>query len=83
MSKFLDETPEERILRRIDSCTYTLYLISEELQDSSDLEYRADLLVAIENFCEVASHVVDTGRAIAWQHTLTPAEIAAQEDNSD
>lgn len=83
MEKFIDETQNERAIRRIESCTYTLISILEELEDLESIEERADLLIAGEEFYEVAMCVTDEIRAIAWQHTLTPAEISAQEEDND
>lgn len=81
MAKFLDETDHERTLRRLAACTYTLMAVSEDLDDTDDLEERADLLIAVENLYEVAIHIVECGRDIAWQHSMTPSQI--ERDNQE
>jgi hypothetical protein len=83
MEKFIDETQNERAIRRVESCTYTMISVIEELEDVESVEERADLLVAIEELYEVSMCLVDEVRGIAWQHTLTPAEISAQEEDND
>ncbi len=70
--QFLQETEHERTLRRLKSCTHTLYSIVDELQDPLEVDQRADLLIAVENLIEVASYVTDQCRGIAWQHTPVP-----------
>lgn len=83
MEKFIDETQNERTIRRVEACTYTLMSVLDELDDLDSIEERADLLIAIEEFYDVAMCITDVGRGIAWQHTLTPAEISAQEEDND
>jgi hypothetical protein len=78
--QFIPESEHERNIRRIKSCTHTLYAIAEELTDPGEIEERADLLIAIENLNEIASYVIDSGRGIAWQYSKTPSEL---EDESD
>lgn len=81
MAKFSDETEHERTLRRLAACTYTLIAVAEDLDDTDNLEERADLLIAVENLYDVAMHIVECGRDIAWQHTLTPSQI--EKDNQE
>ena len=81
---FLNEDPHKRILRRLSACTHTLYAVAEELDDFEDEEMedpekRGDLLIAVENLIDVATHLTDEIRAIAWQHTLTPQQIEEQD----
>lgn len=83
MEKFIEETQNERAIRRIESCTYTMISILDELEDLETIEERADLLVAAEDLFETTMCLVDEVRGIAWQHTLTPAEISAQEEDND
>jgi len=83
MKEFIEETTTERAVRRVESCTYTMISIIDELVDPENVEDRADLLVAIEELYEVAMSLVDDVRGIAWQYTLTPAEISAQEEDND
>jgi hypothetical protein len=64
---FLQETEQERALRRIISCTHTLYSVSDELEDPEEIDDRADLLIAAENLLDVAIHVTEAIRQIAWQ----------------
>jgi len=78
--QFLQETEHERTLRRLKSCTHTLYAISEELQDPLEVDQRADLLIAVENLIEVASYVTDQCRGIAWQYTPVPGADDEDED---
>lgn len=76
MARFLDETQHERIMRRLVACSYTLAAVADDLDDTDDLEERADLLIAVENLYDIAMHIVESGRDIAWQHSLTPEQIA-------
>jgi hypothetical protein len=55
--------------------------VSGDLDDTDDLEERADLLIAVENLYEVAIHIVECGRDIAWQHSMTPSQI--ERDNQE
>lgn len=73
--RFLQETEHERTMRRLKSCTHTLYSLVEELEDPTDVESRADLVIAAENLAEIASYVIDTCRNIAWQYSPTPGEL--------
>jgi hypothetical protein len=82
MEKFIDETQNERTIRRIDACTYTLMSVIDELEDLDSVEERADLLISIEAFYDVAMCITDMARDIAWQYSLTPAEISAQEEDN-
>lgn len=88
---FLEEDLSQRVLRRIIACTHTLYRVAEELDDLDEevddeiteevtTEKRGDLLIAVENLIDIAMYVTDSSRGIAWRHTLTPEEIANQED---
>ena len=65
--QFIQETDHERSIRRILSCTHTLYSVLEELDDLDDVTERGDLLIAVENLMDVTGLVTDVGRAIAWQ----------------
>ena len=67
--QFIQETDHERSLRRILSCTHTLYSVLDELDDLDDdqIQERGDLLIAIENLFDITTIVTDVGRAIAWQ----------------
>lgn len=76
-----DETPHERTMRRLLSCTHTLYSIADELEDPVDIDERGDLLIAVENLIDIAQYVTESARGIAWQYSKTPAEIAQEEDN--
>lgn len=69
---FLQETEIERTLRRITSCTHTLYSVADELEDPEDVDSRADLLIAVENLIDVALHVTEAARGIAWQYSPLP-----------
>lgn len=69
---FLQETEHERTMRRIVSCTHTLYSVIEDLSDPIDIEARADLLIAAENLIEAALQVTDDCRGIAWQYSPVP-----------
>lgn len=70
-------------MRRLTACIHTLYSIAEELEDPQNIDERGDLLIAAENLFDVAMCVTDDIRGIAWQHSKTPAEIAAEENDTD
>lgn len=70
-----EHTLYEHTLRKLNSCVHTLFTIADilpEIDDISDPDERADLLVLVENLIDVATFVTDEARAIAWQHTPTP-----------
>jgi len=74
MSVF-DATLYEHTMRKLNSCVHTLYRIADTLPDIdeiSDPDERADLLILAENLIDVASFVTDTARDIAWLHTPVP-----------
>ena len=77
--QFIQETDHERSIRRILSCTHTLYSVLDELDDLEDVTERGDLLIAIENLMDAASIVTDVGRAIAWQ-SPDPEYIESEDD---
>lgn len=65
----------EHTLRKLNSCVHTLFTIADilpELEDISDPDERADLLVLVENLIDVAAYVTEEARNIAWQHTPIP-----------
>jgi hypothetical protein len=78
---FLQETDQERAMRRIVSCTHTLYSIADELLDPEDVDQRADLLIAVENLIDIASHVTEAVREIAWQYSPVPGSKDDDEDD--
>jgi len=78
---FLQETDQERAMRRIVSCTHTLYSIADELLDPEDVDQRADLLIAVENLIDIASHVTEAVREIAWQYSPVPGFRDDDEDD--
>lgn len=78
--QFIQESEHERSLRRILSCTHTLYSVVEELTDPEEIELRGDLLIAVENLIDVADIVTDMARDIAWQYSPTPAELESDSD---
>lgn len=75
-----DETDHERTMRRLLSCTHTLYSIADELTDPVDIDERGDLLIAVENLIDIATYVTESARGIAWQYSKTPAELAQEDD---
>jgi hypothetical protein len=79
--QFIQETDHERSIRRILSCTHTLYSVLDELDDLDDVTERGDLLIAIENLMDAASIVTDVGRAIAWQSPEPESEYSESEDD--
>lgn len=83
MIQFVDETQQERTMRRLTACIHTLYSIAEELDDPQNIDERGDLLIAAENLLDAALCITDDIRDIAWQHSRTPAEIAAEENDTD
>lgn len=80
---FVNESAQQRTIRRLQSCLYTLYSISAELTDPDNVEERADLVITAENLLDAAIHVTDEIRGIAWQYSLTPEEAAVQENDTD
>jgi hypothetical protein len=78
---FLQETDQERAMRRIVSCTHTLYSVADELLDPEDVDQRADLLIAVENLIDVANHVTEAVREIAWQYSPVPGFRDDDEDD--
>lgn len=82
MIVFVNESAQQRTVRRLQSCLYTLYSISEELSDPQSADERADLVITAENLLDAAIHVTDEIRGIAWQYSLTPEE-AAREDGTN
>lgn len=72
---FVQETELERALRRITSCTHTLYSVTEELVDPDEVDQRADLLIAAEDLLDAVVQVVERCRAIAWQNRPIPEDI--------
>lgn len=83
MIQFVDETQQERTMRRLTACIHTLYSIAEELDDPHNISDRGDLLIAAENLLEAATFITEDIRGIAWQYSRTPAEIAAEENDTD
>lgn len=77
---FKQETEIERTIRRITSCTHTLYSVAEELNDPVSVESRADLLIAAENLIDVAIHVTEACRGIAWQNSPLPDDDEEDDD---
>jgi hypothetical protein len=77
-----EESQQERTMRRLYACTQTLLSIADELVDPVDIDERGDLLIAAENLIDIAVHVTESVRDIAWQHSMTPSEIErdSQED---
>jgi len=69
-----EEGSTAKVLRRINSCYYTLCTVADVLRDPVDVDARADLLIAVENLIDVATHVTGEVRGIAWQHSPTPEE---------
>jgi hypothetical protein len=81
--QFVDETQQQRTMRRLTACLHTLYSIAEELDDPENVEDRGDLLIAAENLLDAALCITDDIRGIVWQYSQTPAEIAAEENDTD
>jgi hypothetical protein len=59
-------------MRRLVSCTHTLYSVLEELDDPEDVDLRGDLVIAAERLLEAVVYVTDSARDIAWQYTPEP-----------
>lgn len=77
---FIQETAHERALRRLQSCTYTLYSVADEIRETESIEERGDLLIAVENLIDVATFVTDAYRGIAWQHTPNFDDLESDTD---
>lgn len=78
--RFPQESDHERALRRIKSCTHTLYAVADELDDPESVDERADLLIAAENLIDAASYITEACRGIAWQYSPTPAELKSESE---
>lgn len=88
MATHLDESSHRRLMRRITSCTHTLYSVAEEIEEvdfvaSNDIfsqngvdyvsaDQRADLAIAVENLIDIAMFLTDKTRALAWKHSPVP-----------
>lgn len=72
MQFIIEETEHERTMRRLVSCTHTLYSILEELDDPIEVDLRGDLLIAAERLLEAVIYVTDAARGIAWQYSPEP-----------
>lgn len=79
--RFLQESEHERLIRRLKSCTHTLYDVAEDLTDPEGVEERADLVIAAENLAEIASYVVEACRGIAWQYSPVPGGEDDEEED--
>ena len=74
MSLF-EATPFEHMMRKLNSCAHTLYVVADMFDDMDDPENaddRADLVVLVENLLDVASYVTERARDVAWLHTPVP-----------
>lgn len=74
------EGPTTKVLRRLRACYETLCVVADDLKDPGNVQDRADLLIAVEDLIDVATHITEEVRNIAWQYTPTPAEL---EDNGE
>lgn len=77
---FLQETELERALRRITSCTHTLYAVADDMTDHDDPDDRADLVIAAENLLEISLHVTEMARGVAWQYSPLPESNEEEDD---
>jgi hypothetical protein len=80
MQFIIEESEHARTMRRIVSCTHTLYWVLEELEDPDEVELRGDLLIAAERLLEAVIYVTDSARNIAWQYTPEPEHEEDLED---
>jgi hypothetical protein len=80
MQFIVEESEHARTMRRLVSCTHTLYSILEELEDPHDVELRADLVIAAERLLEAVIYVTDSARDIAWQYSEEPEHEEDLED---
>jgi hypothetical protein len=72
MQFIVTESDHARVMRRLISCTHTLYSVLEELDDPEDVYLRGDLVIAAERLLEAVVYVTDSARNIAWQYTPEP-----------
>lgn len=72
MQFIVEESEHARVMRRLVSCTHTLYSVLEELEDPEDVDLRGDLVIAAERLLEAVIYVTDSARNIAWQYTPEP-----------
>jgi hypothetical protein len=49
--------------------------VADDLKDPGNVQDRADLLIAVEDLIDVATHITEEVRNIAWQYTPTPTEL--------
>jgi len=66
------ETGDQRVVRRLRAAYANLVIVADELSDPADVDARADLVIAAEDLADVAAHIVEVARDIAWQHSPVP-----------
>lgn len=66
------ETPDERVVRRLRSTFANLALVVDDITDPCAIDARADLVIAAEDLLDIATHIADISRDIAWQHSPVP-----------
>ena len=66
------ETPEQRLVRRLRAAYANLVAVADEVTDPEDVDARADLVIAAEDLLDVALHITEVARDIAWQYSPVP-----------
>lgn len=66
------ETPEQRLVRRLRAAYANLIAVADEVTDPGEVEARADLVIAAEDLLDVALHITEVARDIAWQYSPVP-----------
>lgn len=61
-----NETSHERVLRRLEACSYTAAIALLEISDPEDVESRADLLLAAEALFIESMKILSVARMLAW-----------------
>lgn len=80
MQFIVEESEHARTMRRLITCTHTLYSVLEELEDPDEIDLRGDLVIAAERLLEAVIYVTDAARGIAWQHSPEPDHEEDLED---
>ena len=60
------QTPLATALRRLELCSYAVQEVHTELEQPSDPEHKADLLLATENLAYEVLDLLNTAKLYAW-----------------
>ena len=68
-------TPIDVALRRLELCAYAVQEVHTEVQQPTDPEHKADLLLATENLTYEVLDLLKTVKYYAWGPELEPNHI--------